>query len=175
LFNCEDYTHKVFPPIREQSQVEALWELIKNGVIDMIASDHAPHTKEEKNQPIWEAPGGLSGVETLVPLLLDQVNKGSISINDFVRLTSEAPAKIWDIYPKKGSLLPGTDADITIIDMNLKKVIYAEELHSKSKTSPYDGMEVQGIPVATIVRGNFVMKDGKLIGKKGYGILVRSN
>jgi len=173
IFNCQEHTHKVYPPIREESHREALWEAVKNGVIDMIASDHAPHNAAEKSLPPWDAPAGLTGVETMVPLLLNEVNNGNLTLNDLARLVSEKPAKIWGIYPKKGNLLSGADADITIVDMNIKKIIRATELHSKSKTSPYDGMEVHGIPVATIVRGSFVMKDGKITGKKGYGVLVK--
>jgi len=172
IFDCQEHTHKVYPPIRDDSHRSGLWDAVKNGIIDMIASDHAPHTAEEKALPMWDAPAGLSGVETLVPLLLNEVNRKNLSVNDVVRLASEAPAKIWGIFPRKGNLLPGADADITIVDMNMKKIIRASELHSKSKTSPYDGMEVKGVPVATIVRGAFVMKDGKLTGKKGYGVLV---
>ena len=172
IFDCQEYTHKVYPPIRDDSHRSALWDAVKFGVIDMIASDHAPHTAREKAMPVWGAPAGLSGVETLVPLLLNEVNRGNLSINDIVRMTSEAPAKIWGIYSQKGNLLPGADADITVVDMTIKKIIRASELHSKNKTSPYDGMEVQGFPAATIVRGAFVMKDGKLTGKKGYGIFV---
>jgi allantoinase len=175
FFNCQEFTHKVYPPIRDESQSEALWDAIKNRVIDMLATDHAPHTAAEKALPVWEAPGGLCGVETFVPLFLNEVNRNKLTINDFVRLASETPAKIWGIYPQKGNLLVGADADITIADMNKKKTISISELHSKSKTSPYDGMEVQGLPVATIVRGAFVMKDGVLTGKKGYGIQVRPN
>jgi dihydroorotase-like cyclic amidohydrolase len=105
--------------------------------------------------------------------MLNEVNKGVLSINDYVHLASEMPAKIWDIYPRKGSLREGGDADFTIVDMNMKKIITAGELHSKSKTTPYEGMEVQGCPVATIVRGKFVMRDGKLTGVKGHGALVK--
>jgi len=173
LLNCNEYTQKVYPPIREESHREALWEAIGKGHIDMIASDHAPHTKDEKALAGWEMPAGLCGVETSVPLMLNEVNKGRLCINDYVRLASEMPAKIWGIYPKKGSLLPGADADFTIVDMNRKKTIIAGELHSKSLTSPYDGMEVQGIPVATIVRGKIIMRDGILTGKKGFGALVK--
>ena len=173
VFNCEEYTHKVLPPIRDASHQDALWDSIRKGVIDMIASDHAPHKESEKEMPGWEAPAGLCGAETSVNLMLNEVNKDKLSINDYVRLSSERPAKIWGIYPRKGSLEPGADADITIVDMNKKKIIRASELHSKSKTSPYDGMEVKGSPVATIVRGAFVMRDGELIGKKGYGELIK--
>ena len=172
LFNCNEHTHKVLPPIRDESHREALWEAL-DGVIDMIASDHAPHKESEKEMPLWEAPAGLCGVETSVNLLLNEVNKGKLTINDYVRLASENPAKIWGIYPQKGNLKPGADADMTIVDMNKKKLIRASALHSKNKISPYDGTEVQGTPVATVVRGVFVMRDGKLTGKKGYGKQVK--
>ena len=164
--------NKVFPPIRDKIHQMGLWKAVKDGTIDMIASDHAPHTAAEKALPLWEAPGGLTGVETLIPLLLNQVNQGILNVNDFVRLLSESPAKIWGIYPQKGSLLPGTDADITIVDMNKKGIIDVNNLHSKSKTCAYHGMEVQGFPVSTIVRGKFIVKDGQLTGTKGFGTLV---
>ena len=173
LFDCQNYTHKVLPPIRDESHQAGLWEAIDKKIIDIIASDHAPHKKSEKELPVWEAPAGLCGVETSVNLLLNEVNKGNLTINDYVRLSCEMPAKVWGIYPQKGNLKPGADADITIVDMNQKKIIRESDIYSKSKTSPYDGMEVQGVPVATIVRGAFVMRDGKLIGKKGYGELVK--
>jgi dihydroorotase (multifunctional complex type) len=165
-------THKVYPPIRDESHREALWEAVRKGIIEIIASDHAPHTPGEKALPLWQAPAGLCGVETLVPLMLNEVNRGSLSLSDFVRLSSEGPAKVWGIYPRKGALLPGADADFTIVDMKRKSKILAKELHSKSTTSPYDGMEIQGLPVAAIVRGAFVMRDGELTGEKGYGVLV---
>jgi len=172
LFDDTQNCHKVYPPIRGMKHNNALWQGIKNSEIDIIASDHAPHTIAEKSLPLWDAPSGLCGVETLVPLMVNEVNKGRISLNDFVRLASEGPAKIWGLYPQKGNLQDGADADITIVDMKMRKKITASELHSKSKTTPYEGMEVQGIPIATIVRGSFVMKDGKLTGCKGYGLLV---
>jgi len=164
--------NKVYPPIRDESSRAALWEAVGKGIIQTIASDHAPHTASEKALDLWQAPAGLCGVETLVPLMLNEVNKGSLSLNDFVRLSSEGPAKVWGIYPRKGSLLPGADGDFTIVDMKMKRTILEKELRSKSKTSPYDGMEVQGLPVAAIVRGAFVMRDGELTGKKGCGRLV---
>jgi len=172
LLDADHSAHRVYPPIRGEKHRYGLWDALKNRNIDMIASDHAPHTAAEKALPLWEAPCGLSGVETLVNLMLNEVNKGNLSLNDFVRLASEAPAKIWGIYPQKGSLLIGTDADFTIVDMNKKGRIKASELHSKSKTSPYEGTEIQGMPIATVVRGKFVMKDGELVCKKGFGTFV---
>jgi dihydroorotase (multifunctional complex type) len=168
----QERAYKVYPPIRDESHRDDLWDAVGKGVIDMLATDHAPHTASEKALPLWDAPAGLCGVETFVPLLLNEVNKGRLTINDFVRLASERPAKIWGIFPKKGSLESGADADFTIVDMNMKRKISAADLHSKNKLSPYDGMEVQGNPVATIVRGKFIMKNNELTGQKGYGILV---
>jgi len=173
LFNSNNDTHKVYPPIRDEDHQSSLWDGIKSGIIDMIASDHAPHTKAEKSLPLWQAPAGLNGVETSVPLMLNEVNKGRLTLNDYVRLASEAPAKIWNLYPQKGNLLPSADADITIADMNMKKTIRQSDLHSKNKISPYDGMEVKGIPVASIVRGKFVMRNCALTGSKGYGSFIR--
>ena len=172
LLNAESGTYKVYPPVRDESNRKGLWDAVGKGIIDMLASDHAPHTAYEKNLPVWEAPAGLCGVETFVPLMLNEVNRGKLSLNDFVRLASEGPAKIWGIYPQKGNLLPGADADFTVVDMKIKKKICANDLHSKSKTTPFDGVETQGLPVATIVRGTFVMRDGKLTGTKGYGVLT---
>lgn len=173
LFDAEKCAHKVYPPIRSKEHSKAIWKALKKGEIDMIASDHAPHTLAQKSLPVWEAPAGLCGVETFVPLMLNEVNKGRLSLNSFVRIASEAPAKIWGIYPQKGNLQNGADADFTIVDMKMKKTITAGGLHSKSKTTPYEGMEVQGCPAATIVRGKFVMKDGSLTGVKGHGEYVK--
>jgi len=173
LFDEASCANKVYPPIRGAEHKKAIWRALKKGCIDMIASDHAPHMAKEKSLPVWEAPAGLCGVETSVPLMLNEVNKGRLSLNDYVRIASEMPAKIWGIYPQKGNLREGADADFTVVDMNMKNVITAERLHSKSKTTPYEGMETRGCPVATIVRGNFVMRDGKLTGVKGYGAYIK--
>jgi dihydroorotase len=173
LFDETQNALKVYPPIRGIEHNNSLWQALKKGEINLLASDHAPHTAEEKALPLWDAPAGLCGVETFVPLMLNEVNKGNLTLNEFVRLSSEAPARVWDIYPQKGNLRDGADADITIVDMDMKKVIRAGDLHSKSKTTPYEGMEAQGCPVAAMVRGKFVMKDGNLTGVKGYGIHVK--
>jgi dihydroorotase len=174
LLDANTSAFKVYPPIRDALQRKGLWEALGGGIIDMIASDHAPHSVMDKSQTLWEAPSGLCGVETLVPLMLNEVNKGTLSLNDFVRLASEAPAKIWDIYPQKGNLLPGADADFTIVDMGKTNKIRKSEMHSKSRNYPYDGLEVQGIPAATIVRGKFIMRDGNLTGSKGFGSHISS-
>ncbi|MDR2965431.1 MAG: allantoinase AllB [Treponema sp.] len=155
FLNAENSSYKCYPPIRREEHRAALWQAVKHGDIDMIATDHAPHTLEEKSLSLWEAPAGLAGVETLVNLMLNEVNKGTITLNDFVRLCSEQPAKIWGIK-NKGELSVASDADFTIVNMNKKVKINYLEMKSKSKTTPYNGWELKGSSVATIVRGNFI-------------------
>jgi dihydroorotase len=155
---------KVNPPVREAEDREALWRGIADGTIDLIASDHAPHTAEEKDRPLWEALSGIAGVETSATLMLTAVNRGRLSLNDYARLASLAPARVWGFYPQKGSFTIGADADFTVVDMNRPGVIRNDELHSKHQTSPYDGFETTGAPVAAVLRGNFIMKDGTLMG-----------
>ncbi len=156
---------KVYPPIRYKKDQEKLWEGIQDKVITMVCSDHAPHTTEEKTGDLWSIPAGMCGVETLAPLMIDAVSKGKISIHDLVGLLSENPAKLYGIYPEKGSLQVGTDADLTLVDFNKKYVLDKEKLHSKSKVTAYDGFELMGAPVGTIVRGITVMKDGEISSK----------
>jgi dihydroorotase len=172
LLDANNSSQKVYPPLRRKKHRKGLWDALKSGTIDMIASDHAPHTACEKGLPLWQAPAGLCNVETFVPLMLNEINKGKLSLNDFARLASEAPAKIWGIYPQKGSLLPSADADFTIVDLNKKMKIDKEKLRSKNKTTPFDGVKIKGIPVSTVVRGKFVIRDGEFTGKKGFGCLV---
>ncbi len=160
------------PPIRYRGHQETLWEGLKDGTIDMIATDHSPHTLKEKSaKSIWDTIPGFPGVETNVPLILTQVNKGKLTLNDYVRLQSENPAKVWQMYPKKGSLSIGTDGDVTIVDMKKTGVLRAKNLHSKNKLTPFDGWKVKGMPVYTIVRGNVVMENGKIVGKPIGGMV----
>jgi dihydroorotase len=178
LFTAGDYSRlgsgmKVYPPIRGPEDQAALWEGIADGTIDLIASDHAPHTAGDKGKSLWEASSGLNGVETTARLMLNEVNRGRLSLSDYVRLSSEAPARIWHMYPQKGSLRIGADGDFTVVDMEKTGIIRNSGLHSKNKTGIYDGLETRGMPVATIVRGRFVMKDGELTGPRGFGRLVK--
>lgn len=164
---------KVNPPLRLPDHREALWEALSGGTVEALASDHAPHTPEEKLKPdIWEAVSGFCGVETLVPLMLTEVNKGRLSLNRFAFLASENPARRFNLYPRKGAISEGSDADFTIIDLQAEKVLRAEELHSKSKVTPFDGFRVKGIPVATIIRGRVVMEGGIISGEPG-GAFIR--
>jgi dihydroorotase-like cyclic amidohydrolase len=163
---------KVYPPVRDAEDREALWRGIADGTIDMIATDHAPHTAEEKDRPLWEALSGIAGVETSAPLMLSAVNRGLLKLNDYARLASLAPARIWGLYPRKGGFALHSDADFTIVDMNRTGVIRNDELHSKHNTSPYEGFKTSASPVAAILRGNFIMKNGVLTGSPGFGRLV---
>jgi dihydroorotase len=156
---------KINPPVRTKADQKRLWEGVLDGTVQAIATDHSPHTREEKIKPdFWDAIPGFCGVETSVPLMLDQVNKGKLTLNEYVKVSSKGPAKAWNMYPKKGCIRVGSDADFTVVDMKKKGVIKVDELHSKNKVTPFDGFAVKGMPVATIVRGQIVMRDGKVDG-----------
>jgi dihydroorotase len=157
---------KMNPPVRSAENGEALWKGLSDGTVEVIATDHSPHTLEEKtNDNIWEAIPGFTGVETSVPLMLTQVNKGRLSLNAYVKLASENPARLFNLYPRKGTIQIGTDADFTIVDMERKGALSSEKLHSKTKVTPFDGWKVKGVPIYTIVRGKVVMKEGEIVGK----------
>ncbi len=165
---------KMNPPVRSKEHADALWAGLLDGTIDMIATDHSPHTLEEKGcdingkmlkPAIWDCISGFCGVETAVPLLLTQVNNGRLSLNHYVKLTSEGPAKVWQMYPKKGAIRIGSDGDVTVVDMDKQMTIDPNKLHSKNKPTPWGGWKVKGVPVYTIVRGNVQMQDGEPVGK----------
>jgi dihydroorotase len=159
---------RVNPPVRygREGHGDALLDALADGRVDMIASDHAPHTREEKlNADVWQALSGFPGVETSVRLFLtNAVNAGRMSLQQFVRATSEGPARTWDLFPRKGTIRVGSDADLTIVDLAAEGVIRDEELHSKNAVTPFDGTRTKGAPVGTIVRGRIVMRDGALTG-----------
>ncbi len=168
MLSTDDYGRfkgriRVNPPVREPDNQQPLWAALESGVIDMIATDHAPHSAEEKDRPvIWDVDCGFPGVETQMPLMLTAVAEGRISLNHYVKLSSEAPAKAFGLYPRKGALLPGADADLAIVDLNAAWTIDDAELHSRSKASPWHGHDVKGRVIHTIVRGRFVLRDGSL-------------
>ncbi|MEG1943032.1 MAG: amidohydrolase family protein, partial [Angelakisella sp.] len=155
---------KAYPPVRRERDSEMLWDALNEGVISFVASDHAPHTAEEKAKGLWDAPAGISGIETMSSLLMDAVNKGKMTINRLADVLSEQPARLYGLYPRKGSLTVGADADIVIADMNFEYTFHQEDMHSRVKLSPYDGRELKGKPVQTILRGRTVMRDGEIIG-----------
>ncbi|MEN1967907.1 allantoinase AllB [Lentibacillus sp. N15] len=168
FLNADDYEAigpmmKVYPPVKYKTDQDKLWERIQDGTISIVCSDHAPHTEEEKDGDLWSIPAGMCGVETTVPLMLNAVNEGNITIQQLVALLSTNPAKQFDLYPRKGSLQVGSDADITIADLAQPFEIKREHLHSKSKVTAFDGFKGKGKPVATIVRGKTVMKNGEIV------------
>jgi dihydroorotase-like cyclic amidohydrolase len=165
---------KMNPPVRTKDHADALWDGLLNGYVDMIASDHSPHTLEEKGTDlngkllkptIWDCISGFLGVETAVSVMLTEVNKGRMTLNQYVKVASENPARVWQIYPRKGAIRLGSDGDITIVDMNKEATIDANKLHSKNKPTPWHGWKVKGMPVCTIVRGHVQMRDGEPTGK----------
>jgi len=163
---------KIDPPLRSPQDQEALWEALNGGVIDVIASDHAPYPKEDKEkgwQNIYDAPSGGTGVETTLPLMLDCVNRGLITLERLVETFAVNPAKIMGLYPRKGVLAPGADADIIIVDPMRQFVIKGEELHSKQKITALEGYGGKGRPLTTIVRGKVIMEGGEVVGKPGFG------
>jgi len=152
------------PPIRSVRHRDAIWQALRNGVVDCIGSDHAPHTLEEKARPYPQSPSGMTGVQTLVPIMLDHVNAGRLTLQRFVDLTSAGPARIYGIAGK-GRIALGYDADFTVVDLNAKKKIKNSWIASKSGWTAYDEMAVTGWPIATIIRGQVIMKDDEVLGQ----------
>ena len=167
---------KIDPPLRRKEDQEALWKALNRGVIDVLASDHAPYPKEDKErgwQNIFDAPSGGVGVETSLPLMLDCVDRRLITLDRLVEVFSTNPAKILNLYPKKGAILLGSDADIVIVDPKQAYEVKGEALHSKQKITAFEGYKGKGVPLTTIVRGEVVVEDGEVPGKPGYGEFQR--
>jgi dihydroorotase len=159
------------PPIRDAGHRAGLWHGIAQGVIDSIGSDHSPHTRAEKAKPYPASPSGMAGVQTLVPLMLDHVNAGRLSLQRLVDLTSAGPARIFGMAAK-GRIAVGYDADLTVVDLKRRETISDGWIAARAGWTPYDGMSVSGWPVGTFVRGHKVMWDGSLAAP-GKGERVR--
>ena len=160
------------PPIRSQEHVDALWLWgMQQGVADVLGSDHAPHTKEEKAKPYPASPSGMPGVQTLVPLMLTQVANGRLSLERFIDLTSAGAQRVFGTA-NKGRMAVSYDADLTIVDLKAKRTITHDQQATRCGWTPFDGVEATGWPMATIVRGRVVMQDGELIGS-AHGRPVR--
>lgn len=161
------------PPLREKSHNKALWEGLKNGWVDVVGSDHAPHTLEEKKaESFWDVKTGIPGLETTLPLLLTEINAGRLSIADVVRVMAENPAKIFGLKGL-GSLKEGFKADLVVVDLKRKHRIDASGFHSKAKFSPFNGRQVQGLAVKTFVGGQLVMDEGEIVAKPGCGKIIK--
>ena len=149
------------PPVRDETHRQGIWAGIADGTVDVLGSDHAPHTIEEKHHPYPESHSGMTGVQTLVPLMLDHVNAGRLSLARLVDLTSAGVQRLFGIIGK-GRIAVGYDADFTIVDMGRAETITNGWIQSRSQWTPYDGMKVKGWPVGTLVRGRRVMWQGEI-------------
>jgi dihydroorotase len=176
MLDSRDYARlgsviRVNPPVRAAKDSAAIWDALRAGVVDMIATDHAPHIPEEKRKArIWDADCGFPGVETQMPLMLTAVNAGTITLEDYVRMSAVRPAQSFGLWPTKGRIAPGAHADIAVVDLSRRETVAAERLHSKAKITPFEGVGTVGAPVHTLVRGRFVQRDRKLVaGMAGHG------
>ena len=150
------------PPLRTKEHYDRLWVAIKNNIVDVLGSDHAPHLKENKDKEYPDTPSGMPGVQTIFPVMLDHVNNGKLSLKQLINLMCENPCRIFGIK-NKGYIKEGFDADLTIADMNKEVVIKDEMIASKCGWTPFNNYKVKGFPVGTIVNGNLVMSDGKVV------------
>ena len=164
---------KCTPPVRTRESVEALWDRVLNGSVDVIASDHSPSTVAQKNPAsgsFWDMWGGVQGVQTMLPALFTHgVKRRGMSVEALVRLVSENPARLMGLYPQKGAIRVGSDADLTILDPGARWTLSPEMLLHKNKHSPYLGMEFEGRVEATLVRGTIVYDGKRIAAEPGYG------
>lgn len=178
LLSSEDLKHRktlalTDPPLRNKKDSKALWNALKLGLIDTIASDHAPHAIEEKKiESVWDAKPGIPGLETTLPLLLTQVNEKRLTIQDFVRLTSEKPAAIFHLKDR-GRLEENCWADLVVVDLKQEYRVDSSKFFSKAKYSPFDGWKVKGKPLKTFVNGVLVYDEGEIVAKPGTGQILR--
>jgi dihydroorotase len=162
--------------VREACNREPLWAALADGTVDMIATDHAPHAPNEKTRnDIWTIDCGFPGVETQMPLMLTAVAASRMSICDYVRWSAVNPAKVWGLYPRKGVVQVGAEADLALVDLGRRWTIDDALLQSRSKITPWHGRQVRGLPIHTLVRGRFVMRDRALVADtRGWGRSVHA-
>jgi len=180
LFTREDMEKlgpyaKVMPPIRSKSEVAALWEAVNDGTVDVIGTDHTARLAEEKEpgrKDIWAGMAGMPGVETKLPLMLTQVNSGRLSLARLVQILSENPARLFGLYPRKGVIQVGSDADLVLVDMKQESQIRDEDLHCLIKRTPFSGWRVRGVPIRTLIRGQTVVENRDVVGKAGIGMFL---
>lgn len=182
FFDMEDYFRvgprlRAAPPIRSRDQVEALWECVLRGDIDVISSDHSPFPPDRYEQGkdnVWQGGGGVTGIQSMLPAVITEgVHKRGMSWEMVARLMSSNPARIFGIYPQKGAILPGSDADLTIVDPDVEWRLAAEDLEYRYKGSPYVDCNFKGQVSATVVRGKIVFDNGIIVAPAGHGQLVR--
>ncbi len=152
------------PPVRDERHRAAIWSGLRSGIVDVLGSDHAPHTREEKDHAYPGSHSGMTGVQTLVPVMLDHVNAGRLSLQRLVDLTSHGPQRLFGIADK-GRIAVGYDADLTVVDLKRRETIRNAWIESRCGWTPYDGKEVTGWPVGTFIRGRRVMWQGEILGQ----------
>ncbi len=168
---------KCAPPIRSRETVEDLWDCVLNGQVDVINSDHSPCEWKDKEQGmdnIWKAWGGITGIQTQLSVLLSEgVNKRGLLLEDLSRMVSENPAKIYGLYPRKGVIAPGSDADLVVVDLDEEWTFTTDQMFSRNQHSAYGGRTFKGKVLQTYVRGKLVYDNGKIVADKGYGKMLR--
>ncbi len=173
----EGLKYMMAPPLRTRVDNQLLWDGLKSGAIDTVATDHCPFFMEQKLAGFGNfsrAPGGIPGVEARLPLLLSEgFMRGRLSLAEVSWLCSTKPARIFGLYPKKGALLPGSDADMVLFDPEIRWTLTKDKLHEHVDYTPYEGMEMLGAPVLTVARGEVVAKQGEFVGREGYGKFIR--
>ena len=165
---------KANPPFRSADDVNAMWEGLADGTIQVVGSDHVPRKRAGKDKGLWQASQGFPGIATILPVLLSEgYHKGRLSLERVCAVVTAGPARIFNLEPTKGRIAVGADADLTLVDLNKERVVKWQELESYADYSLYDGWKLKGWPVRTIVRGLTVMDDGKIIGPQGHGRYLR--
>jgi dihydropyrimidinase len=178
LYEREDGLKYIMsPPIRDKGNRKAIWESIFNNDVDTIGTDHCPFFYNKEKQlgkvDFTKAPGGAPGVEARIPLMFSQVMDGKLDIGRFVSLCCAEPARLFGMYPKKGVIAKGSDADLVLIDPELSKTLTHDMLHENCDYTPYEGLHLKGYPVMTISRGEIIVQDNCFIGKKGRGKFIK--
>jgi dihydroorotase len=168
-----DAAMKAYPPVRAVADREALWAAVDDGTITSLGSDHAPHTLADKSQPFATAPAGMVAVETMAPLLLDRMNAGRITPERLSWALSEGTARLYGLYPRKGAVVAGADADLTLVDPSATWTIRGDELHSVQKHTPLEGTVVRGMPVKTVLRGALVAEGREPVGESSGRLVIR--
>jgi dihydroorotase-like cyclic amidohydrolase len=172
-FDTDKVWGKINPPLRDKEDIDHLWNELKAGTFDCIGSDHCPLSPEEKGEDLWTAKPGMPGIQTTLPLLLDRgVNAGRISLEKLVGLCCENPARLFGLYPRKGTLQVGSDADIVVVDLDMEQTIDKAKIHDVYSYCAYDGWKVKGWPIMTILRGAVIMENGTITNEAGCGRLI---
>ena len=171
---------KINPPIRSEAEQKLLWEYLRAGMVETIGSDHAPHSREAKEaawHDIFAAPAGHPGLETTLPLMLTAVHESRLSLHDVTRLCSEQVAKLYGLYPRKGVLQVGSDADIVLVDLERRGRFVGAQMQTKGRDTAklFEGLPYVGAPVMTLVRGRVVMEDGQILAEEGSGQFIAVN